>query len=374
MTVRNCILQGAALALLAGACDLVNSGGGSRSLTRADACGSATVELIAGQNIDIGSVTVYSDDMTICVGFATEGSWYLTETHVAIATDPAGIPQKQGNPSPGQFPYKHTGLWTQTDGFCVPLADVGAAPGDPLYIATHAAVAQEGAGGAIVARETAWGAGPNFSGSNWGMYFEYVPPSCEEEEDEGEDRVCGLRTQTQGGWGTSCMGENPGCYRDAHFGAAFPGGLVVGCGDLSATLLSSAAVERALPTGGTSRALLPAEAVSYDGSAADPTVQTVLFGQVVALALSVAFDANDDFKKFAGPVPLGELVLADPASPCVGMTIAAVLAEANLALGGCASQLPAGALSDCAAMVNEAFVDGEDDGEAVCSDRFAVSG
>lgn len=69
--------------------------------------------------------------------------------------------------------------------------------------------------------------------------------------------------------------------------------------------------------------------------------------------------ALDDFKQFDAPMPLRELVIVDPASPCVGMSVAAVLAEANLALGSCAAQLPAGALSDCAAMINESFVDGE---------------
>src|SRR5690606_31392904 len=116
-------------------------------------------------------VTVYSDETTICVAFATEGDWYLTETHLAIATDPEDIPQKEGNPIPGQFPYKHEGLWTQFDAFCVPLADIGAEPGDPLYIATHASVVQEGED-KIGAQETAWGAGHGFPGASWGMYFE----------------------------------------------------------------------------------------------------------------------------------------------------------------------------------------------------------
>jgi hypothetical protein len=74
---------------------------------------------------------------------------------------------------------------------------------------------------------------------------------------------------------------------------------------------------------------------------------------------AVGLPALDDFKQFDAPMPLRELVIVDPASPCVGMSVAAVLAEANLALGSCAAQLPAGALSDCAAMINESFVDGE---------------
>jgi hypothetical protein len=137
----------------------------------------------------------------------------------------------------------------------------------------------------------------------------------------------------------------------------FPAGLVVGCAVKSATLLNSAAVERALPTGGPPRALLPEEETSYDGSDADPTVNTVFFGQVVALSLNVGFDELGT---------LGELVIADVSSACLGMSVATVLAEANLALGGCASQLSPAELTECAAMINESFADSE----GMCSEQF----
>ncbi|MCY1057360.1 hypothetical protein [Nannocystis sp. SCPEA4] len=179
---------------------------------------------------------------------------------------------------------------------------------------------------------------------------------------------CGFHTHTQGGWGTSCAGNNPGCYRDSHFAAAFPDGLVVGCDVYAATLLNSAAVERALPAGGTPRALLPEEETTYDGSDVDPTVNTVFFGQVIALALNVAFDANDDFNQNDDPTPLGELVIVDPASACLGMSVASVLAEANLALGACPSQLSPADLTACAALINESF----SDSDAMCSDRLAL--
>ncbi|MBZ5708838.1 hypothetical protein [Nannocystis pusilla] len=363
-----------ALTLLGFACDLARSKD-TRTLTEvalldsAEACGEASVELIAGQNIDVGEVTVYNDETTVCVAFTTEGDWYMTETHLAIATDPVGIPQMNGNPIPGQFPLHHEDLWTQHDVFCVLLADIGAEPGDPLYIATHAAVAQE-IEGEIVGGETAWGQGHDFPGGNWGMYFEYVPSTCDEDGGGGDgDDPCGYRTQTQGGWGSICDGDNAGCYRDAHFDAAFPDGLAVGCGDLHATLLSSAAVERALPAEGAPRALLPGEAVAYDGSDADPTVGTVLFGQVVALSLSVAFDAFDDFKQVDTPVPLADLVIADPESPCAGMSVGEVLVAANAALGGCPAALSASELSDCAAKINQAYVDGKAE---VCSGTLEI--
>ncbi len=322
---------------------------------RGDVCGETTVALIAGQHIDVGSVTVTTDESTICVAFTTSDDWYLTETHVAIATDPGDLPQVQGNPAPGQFPYAHEDLWTQFDEFCVPLADVGAVLGDPLYIASHAAVAQV-IDDDIVAAETAWGAGQEFPGASWGTYFEVIPELCDEPG-------CGFRTQTQGGWGSTCAGDNPGCYRDANFAAAFPEGLTVGCEVLVATLATSAAVEQALPTGGQPRAMLASEAGLYTGSADDPKVGTVLFGQVVALGLSLGFDANE-------PVALAELVVVDPDSPCVGLSVAEVFAQANAALGGCPADLSAAALNDCAAAINEAFVDGDTDA-AMCHDVLA---
>lgn len=182
---------------------------------------------------------------------------------------------------------------------------------------------------------------------------------------------CGYRTQTQSQWGSMCTAGNTGCDRDEHFMEVFPEGLIVGCGVLTANLISSAAVEKALPSAGIPRALLPAEAVAYDAKD-DPKVGTAFFGQVVALALNIGFDADlPGFTPLAPGGHLQDLVIGDPASPCVGMRVGDVLDEANLALGGCPVTLPAQALNDCAAAINKAFVDGEtSDGGSLCSSLF----
>lgn len=187
-------------------------------------------------------------------------------------------------------------------------------------------------------------------------------------EDSGEQppAACGYRTQTQGGWGTHCNGGDPGCYRDAHFHATFPEGLYIGCGVLTANLTNSLAIEQALPTGGKPRALEPAEAVGYDGIG-DPKVKTVLFGQVVALSLSVGFDPLDDYDDGDQPLALGDLEIADPASACFGMLVSEVLTHANYALGGCPSQLSASTANDCLTAINESF----DNGGDRCSALFA---
>lgn len=173
---------------------------------------------------------------------------------------------------------------------------------------------------------------------------------------DGEE-ACDYRTQTQGGWGTACKGGNPGCFRDDYFKTSFPYGLKVGGGSLTATMKNSKSVEGALPAGGKPRKLYPAEAGQYDGYG-DPDPKTVLFGQAVALTLNVEFDAVPAFNPYERPAPLADLTIAAASSPCYGMTVAEVLAEANAVLGGYASPLSASHVNACATLINQSFVDG----------------
>jgi hypothetical protein len=67
---------------------------------------SLTTTLFAGQTIDAGTVTVQAVGTALCVTFAATSDWAIEETHLAVATSLAGIPQtRKGNPRPGQFPY-----------------------------------------------------------------------------------------------------------------------------------------------------------------------------------------------------------------------------------------------------------------------------
>ncbi|NNC83599.1 MAG: hypothetical protein HKN79_08475, partial [Flavobacteriales bacterium] len=101
-----------------------------------------------------------------------------------------------------------------------------------------------------------------------------------------QEPECGThRTQTQGGWGTSASGNNPGAYRDANFNLAFPDGIILGC-EQTVAFTSSSAVEEFLPSGGSPAAL----SASY----VDPSdLNNVLIGQTLALTLSVGFDLYD---------------------------------------------------------------------------------
>ncbi len=136
--------------------------------------------LMAGQHIDAGTVTASSDGQFLTVTYQTSGGWVITETHLAVATSPADIPQKNGNPIPGKFPYKaeHSPPVTEYT-LLIDLEDIGwppppGDPGDPammLCVAAHAVVVQLDADGEVVEEETAWAAGEDFPGKNWATYF-----------------------------------------------------------------------------------------------------------------------------------------------------------------------------------------------------------
>ena len=126
------------------------------------------VDLIAGQNEHAGDIKVWDDGTSLYVLYETVNPWCLTETHLAVASSLDGIPQANGNPIPGQFPYKNTHNCATNFLYTIPLnKDVC-----QIYIAAHAAVKSLGS------TETAWGNGLDFSGNNWGTYFLYKPNIC----------------------------------------------------------------------------------------------------------------------------------------------------------------------------------------------------
>ena len=159
-----------------------------------------------------------------------------------------------------------------------------------------------------------------------------------------------FRTQTPGGWGAPARGNNPGAYRDAYFPDVFPDGLVVG-GNYTLTLSSSMAVEDFLPSGG--------QPVALGQDYVDPAgaLNNAFAGHVVALTLSVAFDAADeDFSQSSAD--LGNLLFKD-GNGFDGLTVQDVLDEANIVLGGGVSSYTLGELHTVISMINEYYIDGE---------------
>ncbi|MFP3898529.1 MAG: hypothetical protein ACLFVD_04395 [Dehalococcoidia bacterium] len=98
------------------------------------------VTLYADQDIDVGTVCVWNDGTTLYVKYETSGDWVMTETHLAVGTDLADLPQsKKGNPIPGQFPEgAYYDPPVTEDTFALDLN--GWDPRTVLYIAAHAVV------------------------------------------------------------------------------------------------------------------------------------------------------------------------------------------------------------------------------------------
>jgi hypothetical protein len=160
--------------------------------------------------------------------------------------------------------------------------------------------------------------------------------------------TCDFKTFTQGGWGTTPHGNNPGTYQYKNFAGAFPKGLTVGCSTYSLTLTSAKAVSDFLPCGGPAAAL--------KASYTNPTgLKNVFAGQLIALTLSVGFDKWDP--AFAGsPLNLGDLKVSS--GTFKGVTVNTILAEANNAIGGCQSKYSISDLTSILAAINENFDNG----------------
>jgi hypothetical protein len=159
------------------------------------------------------------------------------------------------------------------------------------------------------------------------------------------------RTQTPGGWGAKAAGNNPGAYRDANFDDAFPEGLEVGDPEqYSIKLTSAAAIEKLLPTGGK-------PAVLTDSYENPNIIKNVLVGHIVALSLSVGFDDYDeDFGEAEGH--LKDLIVADGFG-FDGLSIADILKEANILLGGGSSSYSPSQMTGILTKLNAYFVDGK---------------
>jgi hypothetical protein len=182
---------------------------------------------------------------------------------------------------------------------------------------------------------------------------------------------CDFQTYTQGqnGYGMTANGSgnangnaNPRAnansllaYMDDQFPVAFPKGLTVGCAGgytlklISAFLPSSSRTAQALsanytnpvkPTGNPRKEIPNAYASSFAG-------------EVVALSLSVGFDGTDaDFS--SGDTQLKDAVVTE--GTFTGKTVAFVLAQANLALGGCPSKYSLAELQAIVQAINEAVL------------------
>jgi hypothetical protein len=141
-----------------------------------DFCESTTVNLLAGQSINAGSVSVINDNNFIYVTYTTANGYTLKQTHLYVG-DCALIPvNNAGNPVPGRFPYKATHSNATTYTVTIPISAIPA--GSCGCIAAHAALQKLNSSGQVIDSQTGWGNGTliNPNGGNWGMKFAYC--SC----------------------------------------------------------------------------------------------------------------------------------------------------------------------------------------------------
>ena len=131
--------------------------------------------LWAGKTINAGTVTIWVDAEFVYVKYDMAANWKLEETHVQVDDWLDGIPQRKGNPPPGQFEYGTThNPRVQTYTYAIPLESDWDGT-TTLYIATHAVAVQLDAYGGVVQRQTGWAGGKDFPGKNWAKYILYLP-------------------------------------------------------------------------------------------------------------------------------------------------------------------------------------------------------
>lgn len=147
-----------------------------------ESCPDQSSNLIAGQNIDAGDVSISNDDTNLYVRITTQDGWLLTETHIFAGTGDIPV-NRNGIPVPGRFPYANyfsPGVTTYTE--VIPLAGLGVDCDDALKVAVHAVV--ERTVGDVTEEQTAWGDGEGFGTPRWAFFTLYSgccePPPREE--------------------------------------------------------------------------------------------------------------------------------------------------------------------------------------------------
>jgi hypothetical protein len=124
-------------------------------------------DLMAGQHILSGIVSVSLVNGDVVVTYNSDSDWEITETHLYIGPL-SGLPTNGGgNPKIGRFPFKGEYGPGITE-VIVDNTGISLAPGECIIVAAHAVVENSVTG----AEETAWGYGDPIGGNSWAMQFE----------------------------------------------------------------------------------------------------------------------------------------------------------------------------------------------------------
>ena len=133
---------------------------------------SMTVDLMAGQNINVGTVSFYDptdgNGGPLEVTYTITGGWTMSESHVYAGSIDEMPVNNPGAPKIGKFPFKETHSDVTTYTYNIPLGEVDMGN---FAIAAHCVVNNNGS-------ETGWASGDTkFRDKGWGTYISnfYAP-------------------------------------------------------------------------------------------------------------------------------------------------------------------------------------------------------
>ncbi len=186
------------------------------------------VDLMAGQHIVSGTVTVGNDALNLYVIFATVDGWLLNKTHLYVGA-PGLLPvNNANNPQIGKFPYSmpHSPRVTSFT-YTIPLAGLP----DILCIAAHAEVVKVDGSGNVIQSETGWGKGSDIGGKSWAMKFEYIVEKCNPQKEvcyqEETAWANGTRFVKKGNWATYTTYNENGKTETIYAGQNVPVGTAI---------------------------------------------------------------------------------------------------------------------------------------------------
>jgi hypothetical protein len=135
--------------------------------------------LMAGQAVNVGSVSVWNDATNVYVSYYTTGDYRIRKTHLYVGACSSIPTNNAGNPRIGQFPYQvsHGTTGISEYVYTIPRSSL---PAGCLCIAAHAEVVAYDAAGSLVFSETGWGFGEEINdGGSWAMKFNYCQQDCD---------------------------------------------------------------------------------------------------------------------------------------------------------------------------------------------------
>jgi hypothetical protein len=143
-----------------------------------DICGKVlNFELVAAQDVQVGTLKIWNTEGKVYVNYTTENNWVIGQTHLYVGSL-QGVPlNRNGNPNIGRFPFIDTFIPPVTS--CLYEIDIQNVS-DCFVVAAQANVYLLDDQGNIVRSESAWSAGSPFHGPDWATYTDYCKQECEE--------------------------------------------------------------------------------------------------------------------------------------------------------------------------------------------------